>query len=135
MCTRAAALLLASATLAACGGGTGVDVQTFTVSLANTPVTSVREDSTIVSTISLVVDTDAGHVIGASLKYAVTAGDLSDTNAVSGVNGFAVVTWTVTPAQAAGRTKFTFSACADSGEPVATCTPYVLATLDLTAGS
>ena len=124
-----------SAALAACGGGTGVDVQTFSVSLTGQPVTSVREDSTIVSTITMSVDTDVGHVIGASVRYAVSAGDLSDTTAISGANGFAAVTWTVTPAQAAGKTSLTFAACADSEEPVAKCTPVVLATMDLTAVS
>ena len=135
---RAVAALIViggSAALAACGGGTGVDVQSFSVNLNGQPVTSVREDSTIVSTITMSVDTDAGHVIGASIRYAVSAGDLSDTTAISGANGFAAVTWTVTPAQAAGKTSLTFAACADSEEPVATCTPLVLATMDLTAVS
>ena len=124
-----------SAAVAACSDGSGVDVQNFSVNLTGQPVTSVREDSTIVTTISMTVDTDVGHVIGASIRYAVSAGDLSDTTAISGANGFAAVTWTVTPAQAAGKTSLTFAACADSEEPVAKCTPLVLATMDLTAVS
>lgn len=122
----------ACALLGACSNDAGVDIQIFDVNLLNPPSTVVQADGTRVSTISLEVDTDTGHVIGASLLYAVTAGDLSDTTAVSGTNGFAAVTWTVTPAQAAGLTEVTFSACASSEGTTATCTPQPVATLQLT---
>ncbi|HET9726743.1 MAG TPA: hypothetical protein VFP28_07480 [Gemmatimonadales bacterium] len=115
---------------ASCSYGSGVDVQTFTVSLTDTLHTSVSPDGTLVSTVLMSVDTDVGHVIGVSLNYAVTAGTLSSTTGISGINGAASVTWTVTPEQAAasGQTDLIFSACADSNEP-ATCTPGALASL------
>ena len=125
-----AVALVAGAVISACSYGSGTDVQTFTVSLTDTLHTSVLQDGTRVSTVLMEVDTDVGHVIGVSLKYAVTAGTLSSTTGMSGANGAASVTWTVTPQQAAasGQTDLIFSACADSNEP-ATCTPGALASL------
>jgi len=114
----------------ACSYGSGVDVQTFTVALTDTLHTSVSENGTLVSTVLMEVDADVGHVIGVSLNYAVTGGTLSSTTGISGANGAASVTWTVTPEQAAasGQTELIFSACSDSNEP-ATCTPGALARL------
>jgi hypothetical protein len=122
--------LALGAAAAACNYGSGVDVQTFTVSLTDTLHTTVLEDGTLVSTVLMVVDADVGHVIGVSLNYAVSAGTLSSTTGISGANGAASVTWTVTPAQAAaaGQTELIFSACSDSNEP-ATCVPGSLASL------
>jgi hypothetical protein len=122
--------LVACAAVAACDYGSGVDVQTFTVSLTDTLHTTVLEDGTLVSTVLMEVDADVGHVIGVSLNYAVTAGTLSSTTGISGANGAASVIWTVTPAQAAaaGQTDLIFSACSDSNEP-ATCVPGSLASL------
>jgi hypothetical protein len=118
------------AAAAACSYGSGVDVQTFTVALTDTLHTTVSEDGTVVSTVLMEVDADVGHVIGVSLNYAVSGGTLSSTTGVSGANGAASVTWTVTPEQAAasGQTDLIFSACSDSNEP-ATCTPGALARL------
>ena len=73
-----------TATLAACGDNTGVDIQSYNVSLVGQPEAVMRDDGAAVITIDLVVDTDVGHVIGASIRYAVSAGDLSDTTATSG---------------------------------------------------
>ena len=122
----------ACAGLAACSYGSGVDVQTFTVSLTDTLHTTVMPDGTLVSNVLMEVDADVGHVIGVSLKYAVSAGTLSSTTGISGANGAASVTWTVTPQQAAaaGQTVLIFSACSDSNEP-ATCTPGALASLQV----
>jgi hypothetical protein len=69
-----------------------VDVQTLTVSLTDTLETSVSPDGTLVSTVFMSVDADVGHVIGVSLNYAVTAGTLSSTTGVSGINSAASVT-------------------------------------------
>ncbi len=123
-----------TATLAACGDNTGVDIQSYNVSLVGQPEAVMRDDGAAVITIDLVVDTDVGHVIGASLRYAVSAGDLSDTTATSGANGLATVVWTVTPAQAAGQADLVFSACADNQDPVA-CSPIQMATLHVGGGS
>lgn len=122
--------LATCATLLACSDSNSVNVQTFTVSLTDTLHTIVEEDGTTVSTVLMVVDTDAGHVIGVSLNYAVSAGTLSSATGISGANGAASVVWTVTPAQAAasGQTDLIFSACADSDEP-ASCAPAALASL------
>jgi hypothetical protein len=124
--------LAVCATAAACSYGSGVDVQTFTVALTDTLHTVVQEDGTLVSTVLMEVDADVGHVIGVSLNYAVSAGTLSSTTGISGANGAASVTWTVTPEQAAasGQTELVFSACSDSNEP-ATCTPGALASLHI----
>jgi hypothetical protein len=124
--------LAVCAATAACDYGSGVDVQTFTVSLTDTLHTTVLEDGTLVSTVLMQVDADVGHVIGVSLNYAVTGGTLSSTTGVSGANGAASVIWTVTPAQAAasGQTDLVFSACSDSNEP-ATCIPGSLASLHI----
>jgi hypothetical protein len=124
--------LAACAAAAACSYGSGVDVQTFTVSLTDTLHTAVLEDGTLVSTVFMEVDADVGHVIGVNLNYAVSAGTLSSTTGVSGANGAASVVWTVTPQQAAasGQTDLVFSACSDSNEP-ATCTPGSLASLHI----
>jgi hypothetical protein len=128
------AAVVATATLAACGDNTGVDIQSYNVSLVGQPEALKRDDGAAVITINLVVDTDVGHVIGASLRYAVSAGDLSDTTATSGANGLATVVWTVTPAQAGGQTDLVFSACADNQDP-AGCTPIQMATLHPGDGS
>ena len=124
--------LAACAAAAACSYGSGVDVQTFTVSLTDTLHTAVQEDGTLVSTVLMEVDADVGHVIGVSLNYAVTGGTLSSTTGISGANGAASVTWTVPPEQAAaaGTTDLIFPACSDSNEP-ATCTPGELARLHI----
>lgn len=114
----------------ACGSGTAVDIQTYTVSLAVQPQAVLQPDGTLVSTLDLVVDTDGGHVIGATLKYAVSAGELSPAAGVSGADGLARVVWTVTPAEAVGHANFTFSACADNQDP-AVCDPQQLATLEV----
>jgi hypothetical protein len=130
-------LILATAgavALGACSDSSGINVQTFTVTLSDTPQTTKHEDGSVVSVIGVVVDTDAGHVIGASIRYAVSTGALSATTGVSGANGLATVTWTLTGEQAAAQTNPTFSACSDSEEPAA-CTPAVLATLHLDAVS
>lgn len=124
------AALLACAAAAACGNSAAVDFETFSVSLAAAPQTTEQADSTLVTVIQLVVDTDGGHVIGASLKYAVSAGDLSPATGQSGANGLASVTWTVTAAQAAGQNALGFAACADNQAP-SMCTPETLATLNL----
>ena len=126
------AALFACAAAVACGNNAGLDFQTFTVSLATAPQTTRLNDGTLVTVIELVVDTDGGHVIGASLKYLVSTGDLSPATGVSGANGLASVTWTVTPAQAAGQTQLRFAACADNQDP-SLCTPEPLATLNLPA--
>jgi hypothetical protein len=125
-------LLAVCAAAAACSYGSGVDVQTFTVSLTDTLHTTVLEDGTRVSAVLMEVDADVGHVIGVNLNYAVTGGTLSSTTGISGANGAASVTWTVTPEQAAasGQTELIFSACSDSNEP-ATCTPGALARLNI----
>jgi hypothetical protein len=124
--------LTISAAASACSYGSGVDVQTFTVSLTDTLHTTRLEDGTLVSTVLMQVDADVGHVIGVSLNYAVTGGTLSSTTGISGANGAASVIWTVTPAQAAasGQTDLIFSACSDSNEP-ATCVPGSLASLHI----
>ena len=124
--------LAACAAAAACSYGSGVDVQTFTVSLTDTLHTTVMQDGTLVSNVQMVVDADVGHVIGVGLRYAVSAGTLSSTTGISGANGAASVTWTVTPEQAAasGQTALIFSACSDSNEPP-TCTPGELASLQV----
>ena len=132
---RAAALALglaAGAGASACSYGSGVDVQTFTVSLTDTLHTTILEDGTRVAIVLMSVEADVGHVIGVGLNYAVTAGTLSSTTGISGANGAASVTWTVTPAQAAasGQTDLIFSACSDSNEPP-TCTPGALAMLHI----
>ena len=121
--------LAVCAGLPACGG-TVLDVQTFTVSLTDTLHTAVADDGTIVSTVLMEVDNDNGHAIGFGLKYAVTAGTLSSATGVSGVNGAASVTWTVTPAEAAasGQTELIFSACSNTDDPPS-CTPQPLASL------
>jgi hypothetical protein len=126
-------VLAVSTLLGACSNGASVDFQTFDVSLTATPQTVVNGDGTAVSTIDMVVNTDVGYVVGANLKYAVSAGDLSSTTAVSGSNGLATVTWTLTPAQIAAQPDPTFAACAASDLP-ASCTPVVLATLHLGTG-
>jgi len=130
--TAWALCLTVSGAAAACSYGSGVDVQTFTVSLIDTLHTTVLEDGTLVSTVLMQVDADVGHVIGVSLNYAVTGGTLSSTTGISGANGAASVTWTVTPAEAAasGQTDLIFSACSDSNEP-ATCVPGSLASLHI----
>ena len=124
--------LATCAAAAACSYGSGVDVQTFTVSLTDTLHTTVMPDGTLVSNVQMSVDADVGHVIGVGLRYAVSAGTLSDTTGISGANGAASVTWTVTPEQAAasGQTVLIFSACSDSNEPP-TCTPGALASLQV----
>lgn len=121
--------LLACAAVAGCGNSSALDFQTYTVSLVAAPQTTREPDSTLVSVIQLVVDTQGGHVIGAGLNYLVSGGTLSAATGVSGANGLASVTWTVTPAQAAGQTQLGFAACADNQEPPR-CTPEQLATLN-----
>lgn len=127
-----AAALFACAAATACNNAAAVDIRNYDILLAAQPSATMRADSTIVITINMIVGTDVGRVVGASLAYAVSAGELSDTTAVSGANGTASVTWTVTPAQAVGQYTLSFSACADNLEPPE-CTPALLATLQPSA--
>jgi hypothetical protein len=122
------AALSACAAATGCSNGAGIDIQNYDVTLASQPLTAVRADGALVITIDLIVGTDVGRVIGASLGYAVSAGDVSPSTGVSGADGLASVTWTVTPAQAAGQSELTFAACADNQDPP-TCAPGILAKL------
>ena len=119
--------LLALALLGACADQ-GIDIQTFSVTRVSTDVPQVDANGTLTTPIVLVVEAGSSAVIGASLKYAVSAGDLSATSDVSGAAGMASVTWTVTSAQYAGLADLTFSVCADNQNPPV-CTPGVLLTI------
>lgn len=127
-----AAALSASAALAGCNNAQAVDIRNYDILLASQPSATMRADGVLQITVSMIVGTDAGRVVGASLAYAVSAGDLSDTTAFSGANGTASVTWTVTPAQAQGQYTLSFMACADNLDPPQ-CTPSLLATLQPSA--
>jgi len=119
--------MLAWAALGACDYQ-GVDVQTYSVTRVSTDVPQVDANGTFITPIAMVVEVGTAAVIGASLKYAVSAGDLSAPSGVSGAAGMASVTWTVTSAQYAGLTDLTFSVCADNQDPPV-CTPGVLVTI------
>jgi hypothetical protein len=123
-----AAALLASAAATACNNAAAVDIRNYDILLASQPGATMRADGVLEIRIDMIVGTDAGRVVGASLAYAVSAGELSDTTAFSGANGTASVTWTVTPAQAQGQYTLSFMACADNLDPPQ-CTPSLLATL------
>jgi hypothetical protein len=122
------AALLAWASAGACADQ-GIDIQTFDVTLASSDDPQVDANGTITTPIVVVVRSGTSPVIGVSLKYAVSAGDLSATTGVSGTGGMATVTWTVTSAQYAGVSELTFSACADNQDPPV-CTPDALLTIN-----
>ena len=130
--TSIAVALCTCAAASACNNAQAVDIRNYDILLAGTPTSTVRADGVLQITVDMIVGTDAGRVVGASLMYAVSAGELSDTTAFSGANGTASVTWTVTPAQAQGQYTLTFMACADNLDPPQ-CSPAVLATLQPSA--
>jgi hypothetical protein len=119
--------LLAWVALGACDYQ-GIDVQTYSVTRVSTDTPQVDANGTFTTPIVLVVEVGSQAVIGASLKYAASAGDLSVASGVSGAAGMASVTWTVTSAQYAGLADLTFSVCADNQDPPV-CTPSVLLTI------
>jgi len=119
--------LLAWMSLGACADQ-GIDIQTFDVTLASSEDPQVDANGTFSTPIVLVVEAGTSAVIGASLKYAVSAGDLSAPSGVSGAAGMATVTWTVTSAHYAGLAALTFSVCADNPAPPV-CTPRGLLTI------
>jgi hypothetical protein len=127
-----AAALFAAAALTGCNNAAAVDIRNYDILLADQPSATMRADGVLQITINMIIGTDAGRVVGASLAYAVSAGELSDTTAFSGANGTASVTWTVTPAQAQGQYTLSFMACADNLDPPE-CTPSLLATLQPSA--
>jgi hypothetical protein len=119
-------------TVGACGDdANGPESIGYDVEVVGSESSQAPDGTMVVFYVFAVSDEAGGRVVGATLRYDVSAGSLSSTTAISADAGLAGVDWTLTPEDQVGLETAELRACADDGVAGEVCTPITVATVNL----